>query len=176
MDVSDPGDERHEPASSVSVSVEPDSRAVAPLVGILALIALAVVLATVIAVGATPSSLETAGPTAAFELSADGDASSIVIEHVAGDAIDVEPLAVTIAVDGEELDEQPPVPFVGANGFDGTPDGPFNAASDSEWRAGERAGLVVAGTNDPAIESGDSVTVTLVADGTRVATLETTAR
>lgn len=165
--------ETHEYAS---VAPETDHRAVARLVGVLALIALTVVLAAIVAVGASTLSLEPGGPTAAFELSANSDASSIAIDHVGGDAIDVETLAVTIAVDGEELDEQPPVPFVGANGFDGTPDGPFNAASGSEWRAGERAGLVVAGTNDPAIESGHSVTVTLVVDGTRVATLETTAR
>jgi len=98
-------------------------------------------------VGVGAWSLESPGPTASFELAADGNDSSITIEHVAGDAIDVEALSVTIAVDGTELDTQPPIPFVGAKGFDGAPDGPFNAKSDSTWTAGERAGVSIANNN-----------------------------
>lgn len=172
----DQGGRSHEHPRVVGAASGVDTRAIGRLVGILALVALTVVLATILAVGATTVSLEASGPTAAFELTVDADRDAIGIDHVAGDSIDVEALAVTVAVDGEELDEQPPVPFVGANGFDGAPDGPFNAASDPEWQTGERAGVVVAGTNDPEIESGDSVTVTLAVDGTRVTRLEATAR
>jgi len=63
---------------------------------------------------------------------------------------------------------------VGAKGFDGAPDGPFNAKSDSTWTAGERAGVSIA-NNSPTLAAGDSVTVTLTIDGRRVAPLETTA-
>lgn len=151
------------------------TRAVSPIVGVLALVALTVCLAALVAIGVGAWSLEPAGSTASFELAADGETSSVVIEHVAGDAIDVDSLSVTIAIDGTALSRQPPVPFVGASGFDGAPDGPFNAKSDSEWTAGERAGVSVADTNRPALETGDSVTVTLAVDGRRVADLETTA-
>ncbi|WP_254762159.1 type IV pilin [Natrinema marinum] len=151
------------------------NRAVSPIVGVLVLLALTVCLAVVVAVGVSGMGLESAGPTGSFDLSADGDRSKIVIDHVAGDAIDVEALSVTIAVNGTELAQQPPVPFVGASGFDGTPDGPFNARADPEWSPGERAGLSVAGTNSPQFATGDSVTVTLAVDGRQIARLETTA-
>lgn len=151
-----------------------DRRAVSRIVGVLTLLAITVCLTTVVAIGAGTWSLESPGPTATFELAADGDDSSITIEHVAGDAIDVEALSVTIAVNGTPLSEQPPVPFVGARGYEGTPDGPFNARADPEWTAGERASVSVAETNAPTLAGGDSVTVTMVVDGTRVAELETT--
>ncbi|ELY79015.1 hypothetical protein C488_04922 [Natrinema pellirubrum DSM 15624] len=146
-----------------------------PIIGVLALIVLTVCLAAVVAVGVGTWSLESSSPTATFELSADGDRSTIVITHVTGDVIDVETLSVRIAVNGTAIAEQPPIPFVGASGFDGAPDGPFNARSDSEWTAGERAGVSVAATNSPTFATGDSVTVTLAVDGRQIATLETTA-
>ena len=161
--------------SADGTTVGSGARAVSRLVGVLALLAITVLLATIVAVGASTWSLESGGPTAAFDLAVDGEESTVTIDHRHGDEIDVAELSVRIAVAGEELAEQPSVPFVGANGFDGSPTGPFNAESDSEWRTGERASVTVAGTNDPEIESGDTVAVTLAVDGTRIATLETTA-
>ena len=151
------------------------TRAASRLVGVLALLVITVLLATMVAVGASTWSLESGGPTAAFDLAVDGEESAVTIDHLEGDAVDVTELSVQITVDGEALSDQPPVPFVGTDGFDGSPTGPFNAESDSEWRTGERASITVAETNDPTIESGDTVGVTLVVDGTRIATLETTA-
>ncbi|ELY48492.1 type IV pilin [Natronorubrum bangense] len=150
-------------------------RGISPVVGLVVLLALTVALAAVVAVGVGAISLESSGPTAAFDLAVDGDPSRITIEHVGGDPINVSELSVTITVDEQELIEQPPVPFVGASGFDGTPTGPFNSATDPEWRAGERGSLVVADTNKPTIETGDAVTVTLAVDDTRIAVLEATA-
>ncbi|MFD1563253.1 type IV pilin [Haloarchaeobius amylolyticus] len=151
------------------------TRAISPIIGTALLITLTVCLAAVVAVGAGVWSLEPTSPTATFELSADGDRAAIVIEHLAGDDLDVETLSVTIAINGTELTAQPPIPFVGARGFDGAPDGPFNAKSDSTWTAGERAGVSIAETNSPTLAAGDSVTVTLAVDDRQVATLETTA-
>ncbi|WP_238717347.1 type IV pilin N-terminal domain-containing protein [Natronorubrum halophilum] len=151
------------------------TRGISPVVGVVVLIALTVCLATVIAVGVGAWSLEAGGPTAAFDLSVDGEQSTVAVEHVSGDPVDVGQLSVVITVNDEELADQPPVPFVGADGFVGTPNGPFNSATDQEWRAGERASVTVAEENDPGIEGGDSVTVTLTVDGDRVAILETTA-
>lgn len=147
------------------------TRAISPLVGTVVLLAITLCLVAVIAAGLTTWSLESSS-TAAFDLSVDGDAGTIVLEHVAGDAIDVRELSLTIAVDGTELSSQPSVPFVGTNGFYGAPTGPFNGASDPKWQAGERAGLTVASTNSPGLESGDSVTVRLAVDGQLIAELE----
>lgn len=152
-----------------------DRRAVSPILGVVLLLALTVCLATVVAVGIGGLSLQSADPNAAFELSVDGGRSSIMIEHVTGDAIDVETLSVTIAINETELTAQPPIPFVGASGFRGTPDGPFNARTESEWDPGEQAGVSVADTNTPTLATGDSVTVTLAVDGRRIAELESTA-
>ncbi|WP_227014808.1 type IV pilin [Natronorubrum aibiense] len=150
-------------------------RGISPVVGIVALLVLTVRLAAVVAVGVGALSLETGAPTAAFELTVDGETAAVTVEHLGGDSIDVTELSVIVAVDDEELTNQPPVPFVGSSGFDGAPTGPFNAATDSEWRAGERATVVVADTNEPTIDTGDAVTVTLVVDDARVAVLEETA-
>ncbi|WP_265108931.1 type IV pilin N-terminal domain-containing protein [Halosolutus halophilus] len=152
---------------------EGGTRGIGPVVGVVALIALTVCLGAVVAAGVGSWTIESTAPTAAFDLAADASTSTITIEHVAGDAIDVEALSVTVTVDGTELASQPPVPFVGADGFDGAPTGPFNAKSDPTWRSGTVAGVTVAETNSPEIERGDPVTVTLVVDGHRIATLET---
>ncbi|SDR34401.1 type IV pilin [Natronobacterium texcoconense] len=150
-------------------------RGVSPLVGALALIVITVCLAAVVAVGAASWSLESTGPNAAVELEVDGDGSVLVFDHVAGDSIDVRELTLTIAIDGTELSHQPQLPFVGTEGFDGAPSGPFNAESDPHWRTGERATLTVADTNEPLLESGDTVTVVLAVDGHALAELEATA-
>ncbi|THE65466.1 type IV pilin [Salinadaptatus halalkaliphilus] len=146
-----------------------------PIVGVLVLLAITVCLAAVVAAGAATMTLEAGGPTAAFDLQADGETGAVAIEHVAGDSIDVTELSVTVAVEGTALRDQPPVPFVGADGFDGTPTGPFNEATEPVWHAGERAAVTVAETNEPTPESGETVSVRLVVDGQQVAALETTA-
>nr|WP_243641415.1 type IV pilin N-terminal domain-containing protein [Natrarchaeobius halalkaliphilus] len=151
------------------------SRALSPVVGVVALVAITVCLAAIVAVGAASLSLGSTAPTAAFDLSVDGDENEIVIEHVAGESLDVRELSIVVAVDDTRLSEQPPVPFVGANGFEGTPSGPFNERSDPTWHSGEHASLTVARNNDPSPNSGDSVSVSLSVDGHRLATLETVA-
>ncbi|SEW16613.1 type IV pilin [Natrinema salifodinae] len=150
-------------------------RAVTPTIGVVILLALTVCLAAVVAVGVGAWSLDEPGPRATFELAADSDRSAITIDHVAGDDVDVETLSVTIAIDGTTVAEQPPVPFVGAKGFDGAPKGPFNGKTESKWTAGERAGVTLATTNEPDLTAGDSVTVTLAVEGRRIAELETVA-
>ncbi|AXR76797.1 type IV pilin [Natrarchaeobaculum sulfurireducens] len=151
-------------------------RGLSPLVGVLVLVAITVALAVVVAAGAASLSVGSAPPTAAFDLQADGESGEIAIDHVAGDVIDVGSLSVSVSVDETDLAMQPPVPFVGADGFDGTPDGAFNAEADPTWRTGERVSVTVAETNEPTLESGDAVTVTLSVDDVRVTTLETTAQ
>lgn len=152
-----------------------EPRGVSTPVASVLLVALTVILAGVVAAGLGTWSPDSTGPTAAFELSVDGETGEVTLEHVAGDPVDVGELSLTVEVDGEPLAHQPPVPFVGADGYDGSPRGPFNAATDSEWTVGERAGFRVAGTNTPTIEPGREVTVTLVVEGQTIAKLEETA-
>lgn len=152
-------------------------RALAPVLASVLLVAIVVVLAAAVAVGAGSMSVDSPAPTGAFDLAVDADRSELVFERVAGDPVDVADLTVAVAVDGRPLEHQPPVPFVGAMGFYDTPRGPFNAErGDSTWRTGERAGFRVASTNDPSIEPGAEVSVTLAVDGATIARLEATAR
>ncbi|QRV13629.1 type IV pilin N-terminal domain-containing protein [Haloterrigena salifodinae] len=157
--------------------LESSTRAVAPIIGVLALLAITVALAATIAVGMgfAGDGLLESSPNAAFGLEADADRSELTLEHVGGDSITVTDLELQIAVNGDRLEHQPPVPFVGANGYRGAPSGPFNPETDPEWQVGETATLRVAGTNDPTIRSGDTVSVTVVVDDTTVTRLEATA-
>lgn len=160
----------------MSPTVEPTSgrRGVSPLVGVVLLVAITVAIAAVVAASVGAWSLEPAAPTAAFVLEVDAD-GAVRIEHVTGDAIDVTALTVRVEVDGDPLSNQPPVPFVGAEGFGGAPTGPFNGKAEPRWVPGERAGFDIAGTNEPTVEAGDRVTVRLVVDGRTIAELSTTA-
>lgn len=150
-------------------------RAISPVLGVLLLLAITVCLAGVLTVTLTSVSLGTTPATATFDLEADGETDELRLEHVAGDEVDVRELSVVVAIEGQELTHQPPVPFVGADGFDGAPSGAFNAEAEPVWQSGERVVLVLASTNDPPLESGDRVTVTVAVDGQQVASLETTA-
>ena len=134
------------------------------------LVAITVVLAGGVAAAALGGPSATVPPSAVLSLSATDD--RIAIEHRGGDPIDVAAVTVRVSVDGEPLDEQPPVPFFSAAGFRPGPTGAFNAASDDTLRAGETATLRVADTNDPTLDPGRRVTVEVTADGRPVATLE----
>ena len=143
----------------------------APVAGVL-LIAITVVLAGGVAAAALDGPSATVPPSAALSLSATDD--RIAIDHRGGDPIDVSAVTVRVSVDGEPLDRQPPLPFFSAAGFRPGPTGAFNSAGDDTLRVGERATFRVAETNDPTLEPGRRVTVTITADGGPVASLETT--
>lgn len=155
-------------------------RAISPLVGVLTLVALTVCLVAVVAVtlGAvgTGALSSTPAPYATFDLAVNGsDEGELVIRHVSGETIDVRELTVHVTVNGEALTEQPPVPFFSEKGFDGGPEGPFNERADPHWSVGQTASVSLAGTNDPTIDPGDTVVLTLSTDGSTVARLETEA-
>jgi hypothetical protein len=136
--------------------------------------ALLVALVLGVAVGGVAVATLPATPSvAAATLSVDGD--RIVLEHRAGDPLDVTRLDVIVRVDGDPLARQPPVPFFSARGFRPGPTGPFNAASDGRWEPGERASIRVASTNRPRPRAGDRVTVELRYRGRRLLTLSATA-
>lgn len=149
-------------------------RAVAPAVGAALLLAVTAVGAAAVGATVLATSTPEAPPAAALSLSADAT-GRITLVHEGGDALAVADLRVRIAVDGDPLARQPPVPFVGAPGFRGAPTGPFNGATaDGTWTAGERAGVRVADTNDPPVRSGATVRARVYADGAPIADLRTT--
>ncbi|MDB2271187.1 type IV pilin [Halorubrum ezzemoulense] len=141
----------------------------APVAGVL-LIAITVVLAGGVAAAALDGPSATVPPSAVLSLSATDD--RIAIDHRGGDPIDVSAVTIRVSIDGEPLDEQPPLPFFSAAVFHPGPTGPFNAAGDDTLRVGETATFRVADTNDPTLEPGRTVTVDITADGQPVASLE----
>lgn len=163
------------PQSALAYRFSHSGRGSAPVIGGILVVALTVVLATIVGVAmlgteSAPATPEPA-PTVAVDLAVDGD--TLRFTHESGESLDVRTVSVFISVDGEQLDEQPPVPFFSASGFEPGPTGPFNSASDPEWSVGETASLTVAGTNSPAIEPGSTVSVRFTVDGKTVARTET---
>ncbi|MDS0297572.1 type IV pilin [Halogeometricum sp. S1BR25-6] len=147
-------------------------RALSPVVATLLLVVL--VLSMAVVVGAASDALVTdasaraaaAGPDpdpnlapTAFSLSAVGD--ELVVTYERGPTLDASSLRLRVAVDGDPLAFQPPLPFFAARGFRSGPTGPFNVAADGAWTAGETATLAVAETNDPELKPGRTVTVRL---------------
>ncbi|MFD1647061.1 type IV pilin [Haloarchaeobius litoreus] len=152
------------------------ARAVSPVVGIALLLALTVVTSSVVAVGALDLAAEqTAPPQATFDATAGASTGRVTVTHRGGEAIDVDELELVVTVDGEELRWQPPVPFFSARGFVSGPTGPFNVAADQRWTAGESASFAIAGTNSPVVSHGAVVVVTIVAEGSIVASVRSVA-
>lgn len=149
-------------------------RAISPVVGVALLVACVVVLGAV--VGAMALAYEPSEPasTVLIDATVDAETNEIALMLDRGGPVDVRELSVVIEVDGVPLAYQPPVPFVGADGFL-APSGPFNAAADPRWERGETAVLPIAGTNDPHPEPGSAVTIRLFEDGLSIAVVETTA-
>lgn len=151
-------------------------RAISPVLASVLLVGVTVVGAAVVGTVAfgQVAALDDPAPRASFSLSATGDRISLV--HERGDAVTAGPLRVEVAVDGEPLTHQPPVPFFAAQGFHGGPSGPFNPSDSGEWTAGETASFRVAGTNAPALAPGSELTVDLFHGETRIASLTTRVR
>ncbi|WP_081927061.1 hypothetical protein [Halobellus rufus] len=157
------------------------SRASASVIGIVLLLLVGVVLGSVVAAGAEAVASATGEPgiaggaasasdaaveTVALSLRLDGDA--VAVTHERGTALPLDDVRLVVAIDGERLRYQPPVPFFAATGFRGGPTGPFNLASDGVWAEGETGSFRVAGTNDPQVRPGRTVSVTLYVESARV--------
>ncbi|MFC6837181.1 type IV pilin [Halomarina ordinaria] len=148
-------------------------RAVSPVVAVVCLLAVTVAAAATVGVfaqGLADSPTAAPAPTAALSLAVDAEDDELALTHRSGDPIDPDDLRLRVAVDGDPLARQPPVPFFSARGFESGPTGAFNSATGGDWRAGETARLRLAGTNT-AIEEGSHVTVRVWVDGRPVARL-----
>jgi len=151
------------------------SRGISPVIGVVCLLAVTVLLAAVV-VAAVPADPGSAPTVATFELDVDADGmGELRVTHTGGNAIDPDSIGIDVRVDDAPLAKPPPVPFFSARGFESAPTGAFNSGKTEPWRAGETASLALAGTNEPAIDPGDTVTVRLYIDGDPLAELEATA-
>ena len=153
-------------------------RAVSPVVGVVLLIGLTLAVGTVVGVSTMGLLEPVEAPTdpVMIAVSATAADSTIVLSHESGPPIDVRRVTVHISVGGESLRHQPPVPFFSAVGFRSGPTGPFNPSTDPAWSIGERASLRIAGTNDPPLREGVTVTVRIHRGDRPVARAETVAR
>ena len=149
-------------------------RASSPVVGALLLVAITVIAATAVGFAASATPPDPA-PTTAVSVSVDTGAERLTLTHEGGDPIALAESEIRIEVDGEALTHQPPVPFFAARGFESGPTGPFNTASPDQWRPGESGTLTLAGTNEPRIEKGSTVTVEIVGETAVIAKTEVTA-
>lgn len=150
------------------------TRALSPVLGVVLLVGITVAVAATVGAVATVDPGGTV-PAAHLTLSVDAESGRVALTHEGGETLDVSALSVTVAVDGEALDHQPPVPFFAAAGFESGPTGPFNVASGDDWSAGETAGFRLASTNDPQLPEGAHVEVTVATERGTVAELEATA-
>lgn len=148
-------------------------RAVSPVLAVLLLIVVTLSLVAVLYVGIGSIGPEESPPIARFDLTVDG--RHIAITHTHGDPLTIDDLVIHIYVNDEPLAKQPPIPFFSASGFGPGPDGPFNSQFSGDWQSGMTGSLTVAGTNEPSIESGDSIQVRIIYDGSTIAELEDTA-
>jgi FlaG/FlaF family flagellin (archaellin) len=152
------------------------TRAFTPVIGIVLLLGVTVLAAATVGaglLGTTPS--DGTPPRVSLTASANASADRIALTHTGGDVITVSRLRVRISVDGQRLEQQPPVPFFAATGFEAGPTGPFNTAADQTWGAGERATLSLAGTNSPQLTPGATVRVDIYRGEYRIATVTTRA-
>jgi len=162
------------PTAGRATATRHTQRGAVPVVGTLLLVVLTVLLAVALstAVLGGPSTPESS-PAVAVELSVDG--STVTLTHTHGEPLDIEKLSMEIAVDGQPLEYQPPVPFFGATGYKDGTTGAFNPSGSTELAVGESVSLTVASTNSPTIEAGSTVSVTLYTDESRLLRVETTA-
>lgn len=159
----------------MSQNIEGD-RGISPVVGTVAMVLVTVGLVVAGSTVVGSSALDPGSATTPVMLSVTAtDSGTIELSHDGGPPIDLESVTVHVSVDGQPLEEQPPVPFFSATGFAPGPTGAFNSASDDRFAVGETASVTVAGTNAPAIEAGSDVTVEFLRNDRVVASAGTSA-
>lgn len=151
-------------------------RGVAPVVGVVLLVGIALLLAGTVAVGVLQFDLSSPPPQASFEGTIDHEDGLIDLVHTGGDPVSVERIDLRVRVDGTPLEKQPPVPFFAAPGFEGGPTGPINPATSNRWHSGERSTFRVASTNDPYPTETNRTVVEIHHENGKIATIRLTSR
>lgn len=151
------------------------SRGVAPVVGVVVLVAVTVLLAAVVGAfaigrGSGADDVPTSAVVAEQTRGKYGN-PKVVLTLVEGDELDVRDLTVRVFVDGTPLEHQLEVPFFAETGFNSGPDGPFNSnTADKHWNVGEETSFTIAGSNSPQPTTGSTVAVRIYSNGKAVTT------
>jgi len=151
------------------------SRATSPLIGTALLVVLTVLIAGMMGTVLVDAGVDSPSTTTRLSVSADAATGRIVLTHDGGDALNVDTLDVRVQIDGQPLEQQPPIPFFATSGFVSGPTGPLNSATNGVWTAGETGAFQLAGTNAPQLADGARVEITVSTEDAVVARLETTA-
>lgn len=151
------------------------SRGLTPVVGVVVLVVITMVLTGLIAGIVAGDWRDGSTSTVALSLTVTTDGNGVLeLRHEGGETIDLEAVSMQVSIDDEPLKYQPEVPSFNPAGFH-SPGGAFHWWSGSLWRPGEQGTLTLAGSNDPSIESGSTVTVVVIEDGHPIAQVTTTA-
>ncbi len=137
------------------------ARAVTPVVGVVLLLAVTVLAASLVGTAVLALDAPAEPSHVSLSLSVDAATDRFVLTHRGGEPLNASRLSLTVTVDGDPLARQPPVPFFAAPGFRSAPTGPVNSGADPRWTAGERATFRLASTNEPTVDPGDTVAVTI---------------
>lgn len=149
-------------------------RAVSSVIGIVLLIAVTVIAAALLGATVFGIAQNDPPPQATFTLTAHSSTQTITLTHRGGTALDPESLQLRIAVNGEPIVHQPPIPFFASEGFMSGPTGPFNSADEGKWIAGQSASVQLASTNTQ-FRAGSVITVRLYVDDQLLIVLKTRA-
>lgn len=144
-------------------------RGMAPIVGVLALLALVVAAASVVAIGLDgPGS--SAPPQFTVDVRYDASATEIWLEHTGGEAVSLHALAFRVTVGGDPLDPQPRYPLSQSEGYNRFGSGAFNRQTSDMFTTGDAGGFYVPPRVRPASWApGIPLEVELIYDGTVVA-------
>lgn len=148
------------------------NRAIAPVVGVLTLLVLVTALGGVVAAVVPGTADGTDHLSAALDLEVHeaGDDWALRLTHTGGDPLELERLDLVVRIDEVELLHQPDVPFFNIRGFANGPRGVFNIGADGTWQAGQSGSFtILTSSNQPAIEPGDTVVVSVYFDDRLIA-------
>lgn len=147
------------------------SRGIAPVIGVVAMLAVVTTLAGVVAavVPGVVDDTEPAQATIDLEVSENGETWELTFYHRGGDSLDLEQLDVVLHINDVRLEEQPNIGELNPRGgFQPMPQGVFNPSTGDNWRTGS-SGTIVTATDGPAIAPGDRIVAVWYQDGHPVA-------
>lgn len=153
------------------------SRGIAPIVGVLAMLAVVTTLGGVVAAVVPAMADEPVNAQAAIDIETEQDEDDWVLAfiHTGGEPLDLEDVELVISVNGIALEHQPAIGQLNQRGFKNGPTGPFNPSTPDRWHVGERASLTFLSSNDPTIAAGDTIEAQFYLDGQLITETSTTA-
>lgn len=150
------------------------SRAIAPVLGVVLLVALSAVCAGVIVIVVSDVVDMREVPRVTFEGTLNASSNEITLTHTGGDDVSVEPLEMRITVDDEPLRYQPDIPFASQTGFSTGPSGPLHAWATGTWSPSTSSSLSLSDSNEPLPDHDSTVVVSITYDNQPLADITLT--